>query len=148
SFEGQSTANTTGVTWTFGDGSSMSFGSASEPGALRVKHAYEHSGAYTITLTVQFQGGGSLTTSMQISIRGNHDDGDDDQSDATAQEGVEEGRADPFTVHAEDWNVPGGTQNPPNIVDGAIAALEGDWFSDNARSAASGATRHLRKAWT
>src|SRR5262249_47031645 len=100
------------------------------------------------TLTVQFQGGGSLTTSMQVSIRGNHDDGNDDRPEATDHEIAEGAGADPLAVGAADWNVPAGTQSPPNIVDGAVAALAGDWFSDNAGSAGSGATRDLRKAWT
>ena len=69
SFDGQQTDNTTGVTWQFGDGTTLKFHSASDPGALDVTHVYRKSGAYAVTLTVEFDGGGTLTTSWQVSIQ-------------------------------------------------------------------------------
>jgi uncharacterized delta-60 repeat protein len=69
SFDGQATADTTKVTWKFGDGSSASFNSAGAPGALAPTHAYKRDGTYTVTLTVRFATGRAMTTTTQATIQ-------------------------------------------------------------------------------
>jgi PKD repeat protein len=67
-FDGQNTDQTSGVTWQFGDGTTIHFHSASDPGALDVSHSFNRAGTYTVTLTVTFDGGGTLTTSWRVKI--------------------------------------------------------------------------------
>ena len=68
SFDDESTANTTGVTWTFGDGTSLTFSSAAAPGALTPTHVYKKFGIYDVTVTVDFASGGTATTRSAVII--------------------------------------------------------------------------------
>jgi hypothetical protein len=68
SFDDESTANTTGVTWTFGDGTSLTFNSAAAPGALTPTRVYKKFGIYDVTVTIDFASGGTATTRSAIII--------------------------------------------------------------------------------
>ena len=68
SFDDESTANTTGVTWTFGDGTSLTFSSAATPGALTPTHVYKKFGIYEVTVTIDFASGDTATTQSAVII--------------------------------------------------------------------------------
>ncbi len=68
SFDDETTADTSGVTWKFGDGTSLTFTSAAAPGALTPTHVYTKFGIYDVTLTIDFASGGTATTNSLIII--------------------------------------------------------------------------------
>jgi uncharacterized delta-60 repeat protein len=68
SFDDETTADTTGVTWSFGDGTTLTFGSAAAPGALTPTHVYKKFGIYDVTLTIRFASGGTATARRLIFI--------------------------------------------------------------------------------
>ncbi len=68
SFDDELTADTTGVTWNFGDGTTLTFTSAAAPGALTPTHVYQRFGIYKVTLIVSFASGGTATTSEPVLI--------------------------------------------------------------------------------
>jgi uncharacterized delta-60 repeat protein len=67
-FDDQAGATTSGVTWTFGDGTSLTYPSAAAPGALTPAHVYKKFGVYEVTLTIHFASGGTATTSEPILV--------------------------------------------------------------------------------
>jgi len=67
-FDGQSTDDTSQVTWVFGDGAVLKYRSAKDPGALNVAHTYEKDGIYTVSLTIRWTGGETLTTAHQVTV--------------------------------------------------------------------------------
>jgi uncharacterized delta-60 repeat protein len=68
SFDGQSTDVLSAVTWKFGDGTGLGVHGKFVNSGLTVTHVYRRPGTYTITLTVEFLGGATLTTSQQVTI--------------------------------------------------------------------------------
>src|SRR5262249_28939476 len=57
SFDEEATADTTGVTWQFGDGTTLTYPSAAAPGALMPTHVYKSFVIYDVTLTISFASG-------------------------------------------------------------------------------------------
>ena len=56
------------VAWDFGDGASVAFHAATDPGALVARHAFNANGEYTVTLLVRDDDGGVGAASLRVAI--------------------------------------------------------------------------------
>jgi Ca2+-binding RTX toxin-like protein len=60
------------VKWSFGDGSSTSWMSASSAGALTMSHTFAKKGEYTVTFTVKDDEGAEHSATMKVTVQASH----------------------------------------------------------------------------
>src|SRR5258705_5539842 len=60
------------VAWDFGDGTFVAFHSATDDGAMLVKHAYSKKGSFTVTFTVRDSDGAVSSASIVVNVGNGH----------------------------------------------------------------------------
>jgi PKD repeat protein len=92
---------------------------------MNVTHSYDEDGTYTITLTVRFKGGATLTTSHQVTVYEQEARGDSHQPGPANKGRVMGIVADISLTTSEASVVSGRLKNETTLYDDAIAELMG-----------------------